>query len=382
MRKAGVISVVLLGLIGFGLAGAGPASGAVLCDANENPCSAEDVLQEGAKLLQGGQIAFGGSLVCNLGSWGQITDPGGEGKVVTASMGAFFAGCSDGGFACWPFGGGAFTPYDMEFEGSGGNGSMVLSDPVAVGFTTKCPSGTCWFQTTEEIQFEFTGGSPAVMVANNIPVESTPGCPTTMSIELNGAVHSGMYLVEGPVNLATRLCKENTSPCPTSNTHTVGAAIEGSLEGNAVFEFLYEGKLREPACEAGSLTGKTTEAGKPLIGEVSALAFSKCGAGVCAAQAQALPYVAEIEPTTGGNGALALISGGSGSAKLEIDCGKAFKCVYKVSGVNLTLTGGEAPKLTVAQTLEKDAASEAECGSTLTWTATYKLTKPTPLFVT
>jgi hypothetical protein len=46
------------------------------------------------------------------------------------------------------------------------------------------------------------------------------------------------------------------------------------------------------------------------------------------------------------------------------------------------LTGGETPKLAIAQTLEKDASSEAECGSTMTWTATYKLTKPTPLFVT
>ena len=71
--------------------------------------------------------------------------------------------------------------------------------------------------------------------------------------------------------------------------------------------------------------------------------------------------------------------GGEGN----VNCGAAFKCVYHAAAVSFALTGSStAPKLAVAQTLERDAASEAECGSSMTWTATYKLAKPVPLFVT
>lgn len=112
------------------------------------------------------------------------------------------------------------------------------------------------------------------------------------------------------------------------------------------------------------------------------MTFKKCGGGVCAVQAQALPFKAEISKTTGGNGTMALANGGGGSPRIEINCGKAFKCIYNATGVSFSVTGGEAPKIAIGQTLEKDAASEAECGSTMTWTASYKLTQPTPLFVT
>ncbi len=325
---------------------------------------------------------FGGSITCSSGgASGKVTDIGGEGKAVKADMESLLLGCAEGGWECWPASAGNM-PYNMEFEGSGGNGSMVLSDPTAVKITTKCAFKTCIFSTSNKIEFKFTGGSHAVMVANNVPVSSGPECPATMSVELKSAIPSSQFIVEGAASPATRLCKANTGPCTKSNRHPIGTTLEGTLEGNSVFEFLYEGKLREPACEGGTLTAKTTEAAQPLIGEVSAMSFSKCGAGVCAVEAQSLPYKAEIEKTTGGNGTLVLVSGGSGAPKIEVNCGKSFKCIYKATSVSFSVTGGNPAKLAVSQTFEKDAASEAECGASMTWKATYKLTKPTPLFVT
>ncbi len=265
---------------------------------------------------------------------------------------------------------------------------MVLSDPTEIKLERTCiPPPGCIFSTTKAIGFEFAGGEPAVMTATGVPVVAAPaGCPTTISLRLEAKspVAKGLFLVGGPAPPpATRLCKSTTSPCPKASRHPIGTAIEGTLEGSSVFEFLYEAKLREPACEAGGLAGETTALGTPLIAEVSSIFFSKCGAGVCAVEAQSLPYKAEIEKTSGGNGTLALVSGGSGPPKIEVNCGKSFRCVYKATSVSFAVTGSSTvPKLAVSQTLEKDAASETECGSTMTWKATYKVTKPTPLFVT
>jgi hypothetical protein len=384
MVRTIVLPLLCAALVGLIFLGPSSASASVLCEANENPCSSENLVENEAQLFWNAKLNFGGAIVCNSGgSFEKVTDMGGEGKAVKAEMTSLLLSCVEGGVQCWPVGGGNL-PYDTEFQGSGGNGTMVLSDPVAVKITTQCAFKTCVFSTTSKIEPQFTGGNPAVMAANSVPVSSGPGCPTTMSIELKtGALPASLFIVNGPANPATRLCKQNTSPCPKANRHAIGTAIEGSLEGNSVFEFLYEGKPREPACEEGTLTGKTTVAGKPLIGEVSAMSFGQCGAGVCAVQAQNLAYKAEIEKTTGGNGTLALVSGGSGSPRIEVNCGKAFKCVYKAASVSFTLTGSAStPKLAVSQTLEKDAASEAECGASMTWKATYKVTKPTPLFVT
>ncbi|HEX5929041.1 MAG TPA: hypothetical protein VFY48_06575 [Solirubrobacterales bacterium] len=276
----------------------------------------------------------------------------------------------------------ANLPYEGEYSGTGGNGSMVLSDPVEIKGQLKCPQGTCTFSTTKKVEFQFTGGTAAVVNATGVPMEG--GCSATMSSELKSLNPFSLFIVGGAApNPVTRLCKVSTSPCPKAERHPIGTAFEASLEGNSVFEFLYEGKPREPSCEEGSLAGKTTVLGKPLVGEVSAMAFKKCGAGVCAVEAQGLPYKAEIEKTTGGNGTLAMVSGGGGPPKIEVNCGKSFKCIYKATSVSFAVTGsGTVPKLAVSQTLEKDAASEAECGATMTWKATYKLTKPTALFVT
>ncbi len=368
----------------LGLAGTGSASGAVLCEANESPCSSENRYDNGFGLWQTTKVNFGGSIVCSGAAMEKVTDMGGEGKAVKADMELLSLSCKEGGWGCNPVNG-ANLPYNTEFQGSGGNGSVALSDPVGMQMTTQCLFKTCVFFTTNKVELEFTGGNPAVMAANNIPISSSGGgCPTTMSLEFKSlAPSASMFIVDGPADPVTRLCKQNMSPCLKANRHAIGTTLEGTLEGNSVFEFLYEGKLREPACEGGALTAKTTEAGKPLIGEVSAMSFSKCGAGVCAVEAQSLPYRAEIETTTAGNGTMTLVSGGTGSPKIEVNCGKSFICIYKAASVSFTLTGSaSAPKLAVSQTLEKDAASEAECGASMTWKATYKLTKPTSLFVT
>lgn len=393
MSRGVVISALVATIAGAVLVGASSASAGVLCNVNESPCPVESTYEPGefeALTTSKATIATNlGNITCSGGFVAQVSAVGGEGKPAEAGIEFFnFQECKEGkGLACSAAV--KNQPYTASFEGSGGNGTMTLKDPTAVAFEFSCPFAPiqCTFSAAS-IGFNVTGGSPAVITATNVPLSrSGAQCPTTSTFSAEfksaGAAFPSLFIVGGsappPV---VRLCKQNVGLCLATQRHPIGTSIEGTLEGNSVFEFLYEGLPREPWCEGATLTGKTTQAAAPLIGEISAMTFKKCGAGVCAVQAQALPYKAEIEKTTGGNGTLAMVSGGSGSPKIEVNCGKAFKCIYKVSSVSFTLTGGEAPKLAVAKTLEKDAASEAECGSTMIWTATYKLTKPTPLFVT
>lgn len=379
----------------IGLVGPSSSPASILCTTNESGCPSESTYENGLIhffLAEKATIVTNlGTITCKGNNGGTITNTGGEGNAVESEIGSFaFFECKESkGFAC------TLTsknlPYEAKFEGSGGNGTMVVSDPLVLAVEASCPSApiNCMF-SVESMSFTVTGGSPATLVASNIALaRSGAQCPTS-------AIFSGeyktsgflsplaMFIVDGALSPPpVRLCKGNaTTICSWLARHPIGTALEGGLEGDSVFEFHYQGKPREPWCEEATFAGKTTEAATPLIGEVSAMTFKKCGGGVCAVEAQAMPYKTEIEKTTGGNGTFTLANGGGGPPKIEINCGKAFICVYDASNAIFTLTGGESPKLAIAQTLEKDASSEAECGATMDWTATYKLTKPTPLFVT
>jgi hypothetical protein len=396
MRKLFAVAL----LAGAALVGAhapAPASASLLCTVNESGCSNESVYEKGEYFTTGAATknftftTSSGNVVCAAEATGKITDMGGEGKAVKGELlGLGVGSCTfNNELPCGWAPKVNNLPYDAEFEGSGGNGSMALSDASAVSIGITCWAIECTF-TAKKITFEVTGGSQAFLAAKNAPVGGTGAkCPATATLTAEFKTTSALHIVGGAApSPGVRLCKVNADPCMSVFggfvvRHPIGTTLEASLEGSSVFEFLYEGKQREPACEEGTWTGKTTAAGKPLIGEVSAMSFKKCGGGVCAVEAQNLGYKAEIEKTSGGNGTLALASGGGGSPRIEVNCGGAFKCIYKATSVSLAITGGSPAKLAPSQTLEKDAASGAECGSTMTWKATYKLTKPTgALFVT
>lgn len=390
------VAILMLASVSvLGLALESTASAAVLCNANEAPCASENTYEKGeAFVFQTLKATINtnlGTITCGGNFGGVISLVGGEGVPVEAQVnGVNFTECKESkGFAC-STATAKNLPYTAKFEGSGGSGTLTISDPMAVAMEFSCAQAPiqCTFSAAA-IGFSVTGGTPATANATNVPLSvSGSQCPATATFSsefTSQKVFSfpSLFIVDGAAPPpAIHLCKQNVSFCNVFLRYLLGTTLEGALAGNSIFEFLYEGKPREPACETGTMTSKATEAGKPLIGEVSALSFSNCGAGVCAVEAQSLPYKSEFEKTTGGNGTMALVSGGSGSPKIEVNCGKAFKCIYKATSVSFTLTGGNPASISVAKTMEKDAASEAECGSTMTWTATYELTKPTPLFVT
>lgn len=380
----------------LGLFGASSASASVLCDVNESGCPAESTYEKGTftTFTTTTKATFStnlGNVTCTGTIGGTVIAAGGEGKAAESEVTGFpFSECKEGkGKSCTATA--KNLPYSAKFEGSGGNGTMTLSDPTAVAVEFSCTSMPMQCTLSAgSIEFGFTGGTPAAISATNVPLARAGAqCPATASFSaeyssIGFASFPSMFIVGGPAPPAVvRLCKQNISPCHLIQRHAVGTAIESALEGETLFEFTYEGKTRETWCEEGSVTGKTTAAGSPLLGEVSAMTFKKCGGGACAVEAQSLPYKAEIETTTGGNGKINLVSGGGGSPKFEVDCGEAGKCVYKAGSITLSVTGSATtPKLAALKSLEKDAASDAACGSAMTWIAIYKLTKPTSLFVT
>jgi hypothetical protein len=385
MRRAFLIPIVPA-LLGLSLLVASSASAGVLCKKNESPCLAENVIEKGGAVgLTSSKTVITTSITditCKSGGYLiPITATGGEGKPVEGQGAPFFTECKTAGAGSCTLT--ALASVQVKFEGTGGNGSMTIPSELKITAHCSFPTVTCTF-SAKEIGYAFTGGNPAVALKENQSLSSSGAvCPGSASLDSEMKYASSLFIVGGPAPPPpVYLCKQNVSTCASGDRYAIGTAIEGTLEGDSVFEFLYEGLPREPWCEGGTFAGKTTTLSTPLLGEASAMTFKKCGGGVCAVQAQSLPYKAEIEKSTGGNGTMALVSGGTGPPKIEINCGKAFKCIYKANSVSFALTGGEAPKLAVAHTLEKDPASEAECGSTMTWTASFKITSPTPLFVT
>src|SRR6478672_9114 len=385
MRKSIGAAVVLVVFLGV-LAVAPSASATALCKkAGESVCSVENTYDTGT-ILKLKSTNF--TLTSNIStvtcgesnSEIEITDPGGSGAVKGSVNSLTFGGeCKTGGGTACTVVNAVNLPYEFSIEGA----TATVADPVGAGEEIKCGFlMQCTF-TSKDSTFAFNGGSPATMTAIEVSVSRAGGiCPATANWHAVYSVTSPeSVFVSSSSQPQAKLCQESTSPCPGSKRYSIGTTIEGALEGNSVFEFLYEGKPSEPWCEGATLTGKTTTAGKPLIGEVSAMMFKKCGAGVCAVEAQSRPYKAEIENTSGGNGTMALGTGGSGVPKLEVNCGKSFKCIYKAASVSFTVTGGNPAKIAVSKTMERDAASEAECGATMIWTATYELTKPAPMFV-
>jgi len=168
---------------------------------------------------------------------------------------------------------------------------------------------------------------------------------------------------------ATVLCKTNTTPC--GSQVSAGTKVEMSLSGVSVMK---AGITDE--CSGSEWTWKVENAGgsaSTVSGKVENLKFSGCS---CETKVLKAGEVETHWVSGTMNGTLT-----SKSAEVTSNCA-GVDCVYGTgSGTDAgTLTGGEPAKLDVSATLPKLSGSFF-CPGTASWTATYEVKTPKPLYV-
>jgi hypothetical protein len=190
-----------------------------------------------------------------------------------------------------------------------------------------------------------------------------------------------MAVVGAGTASATELCSTATTPC-SGTKYVSGTKIKAVNTTNAVLVT----SLTTITCTASTVEGETTGAGGSgaiaVNGKTTALTFTGCtrtGGEKCT-----------VTSTNLGN---ATITGGSASTTASfnynvtsktganVTCGFFINCTFTTSAA--TLVGKN--QITEMPTVKAESISLAReggiCPSSSTWTASYEIVSPTPLFV-
>jgi hypothetical protein len=176
-------------------------------------------------------------------------------------------------------------------------------------------------------------------------------------------------------NAGSALATELTSP--TGTKLGVGTVFRLESEGH----ISYDAIIGNVECDS-ILEGHISNAGSSsttVSGPIDVLSLLGCTNGVAVNILQNGSL--EIHHTTGFNGTLT-----SSGTEMTVEQ-SGFHCIFKTSATDIgTLTG--SPNDTSDATLDISATipriggrSGAFCGSSAPWTGSFKVTKPTPLFI-
>jgi hypothetical protein len=172
-----------------------------------------------------------------------------------------------------------------------------------------------------------------------------------------------------------------TLTSPKGTALGVGAIIHAEAEGHAVLDPPI-GKIECPSTVEGEITN-AGGAGLPVTGKITTLTFPNCTNGAVV--------------TVLAKGTLSISSSGSNSGSLSSTGAEVtveafgFHCIFKTNATPLgTVTGSTEPKANEFTDATLDISAEisrtggrsgAFCGEKAKWTGSYKVTKPTPLFI-
>ncbi|MDX6601808.1 MAG: hypothetical protein QOF13_1010 [Solirubrobacterales bacterium] len=165
------------------------------------------------------------------------------------------------------------------------------------------------------------------------------------------------FVVANSASAAT-LCESNANPCPEGEVYPSNTPVEAEKTAGAVIHT----DLVNVTCATAKMKGTTltTALGESDGGEITSLTFANCtrpfgvacgaGGGVTAVN---LPYKFAVTASGGGNGTVALASGGKGPPGLEVKCG-LIECTLTPSAapvIPLTITGGNPASAKVSASL-------------------------------
>jgi hypothetical protein len=203
---------------------------------------------------------------------------------------------------------------------------------------------------------------------------------TRVSLLILPVVVLGLLGLPGSSTAATTLCSTNTNPC-TGTTYGVGTIIKTSLKSGT--ESVLTAAPFTVKCKGSSIAGEVTSTSGNVAGINTSLSFTSCNCTV-KTLATGTFEIATSGGAANGNGSLS----GIGSS-VEYEC-LGLRCIFGTAlsapgTVTGTITGGNPAVVTInAKVVYLGGAGSAVCtGGTLTatWTASYEVTSPKPLFV-
>jgi hypothetical protein len=193
------------------------------------------------------------------------------------------------------------------------------------------------------------------------------------------AVIAAMAIVGASAASATVLCKTNTTPC--SEKYAVGTEIKASLTSGTSAKFVSNGGELTYTCTGGALGGKIEAGGSSTETVRTSLPTSSFSWSGCVWPMTAIKSgemeVHWISGTTNGT-----VTAKGLEISVDTSALGAGFCTYALWSEQPhigVLTGGVTPTLHLSATLIR--TSGPICRTSLTWTATYTVTSPTPLYV-
>ncbi|HEX5526363.1 MAG TPA: hypothetical protein VFX44_04075 [Solirubrobacterales bacterium] len=344
----------------------------VLCKTSSNPCpggtygkgtTIEASLKSGTKSVLDPPF---GTIECSESSIkGEVTNPGGEGALVSGSVSSWsFGKC--GSDIVSVLKSGTFTIGSAKE----GDGTLKLE-----GFeiTAEHVGTHCIYSGTAT--FSLKGGEMASL-SNPSALQRTGGrsgpfcgSSATWTAEYTVTAPEPLW-VEEP-SISTVLCKAATNPC-TGGTYGKGTTIEASLKSGT--KSVLDPPFGTIECSESSIKGEVTNPGGEgsiVSGTTSSLTFKSCNGTVSVLKAGAF----SIKTPKEGNGTLTL-EGLETTVEFV-----GIHCIYSGTS-SFTLKGGEMAWIQSPATLSRTGGrSEGFCGASATWTAEYTITAPEPLFV-
>jgi hypothetical protein len=179
---------------------------------------------------------------------------------------------------------------------------------------------------------------------------------------------------------AVTLCEEPEETCgsPYEGKTTIKAALKSGTKA------VLNSSLGKVECAKSNSEGITdSTSGSPLTGDITELKFTECflGATACTVTTINLPYEAALTHTAGTlNGIMTVTKPGDGAPGAEVECGALIDCTFTADGIELNANGGN-PGQIVASNETLTIGAIGICPTFATWTATYDVSTPNPVYV-
>jgi hypothetical protein len=270
-------------------------------------------------------------------------------------------------------------------------GTSEEAEPRLAVFCGAGSLSECEYASREGL-IDLEGGASAKAVLAkeglHLVANLSGSCPA--EITLNSATFNmtspvAIYVAKetGPTSV---LCKvaPTGGACPAGEIYPAEQELKGEAEKPALVT-----SGEDVTCKTSKATFKGTAKGgatTPEKGSITALSFEGCEltlGGSCTVEAINLSYASELQYTSGSNGTALVKSGGKGTPGATVSCaGGALACVFSAEP-SMSVQGGNPA--TVAATNVAMKLSEKEgfmkCPKEATWSATYKATSPTAIYV-
>ena len=169
---------------------------------------------------------------------------------------------------------------------------------------------------------------------------------------------------------ADTLCSVNTSPCPAGSGYGVGTKITSNLVAGT--KAVLKAGFATVECSKSTVNGEVTSASGTgaVSGNITTLDFTECNCEVKTLKA------GKLSVTAAGSGNGTLVSTGS---EVTVNC-FGSDCIYGEGTIG-TATGGNPAKIDANASLKKLGGGFL-CADPASWTASYEVTAPKPLFTT